>query len=326
MKNIRIGVVGTGHLGQYHARILAKIKNCELVGIADIDKKVARRIAHVCKTEAFFDHKDLLDKVDAISIAVPTIHHFPVAKDFLNNEVHSFIEKPITTTVEEADELIAMAKKKKLVLQVGHIEHFNAAILKLKSIVERPMFVESHRLGPFLPRVKDIGVVLDLMIHDIDIIMRIVNSPIESFDAVGVPILTDKEDIANVRIRFKNGCTANVTVSRVTPKPMRKIRIFQRDAYISIDYRSQSMEVYRKVPVKHPKRGQIPARIVRKKIRLKVKNQLELELKHFLDCVEKDLQPVVSGEQARDALDTISRISNQIKEKIQTWAPKISLS
>jgi predicted dehydrogenase len=324
MKIIRIGVVGTGHLGGFHARILAKMKSCELAGIADIDEKTARRLARECKTQPYFNHQDLLDKVDAISIAVPTIHHYSVARDFLENGVHTFIEKPITTTVQEADGLIDLARKKSLVLQVGHIEHFNPAILKLKNIVDRPMFVECHRLGPFLPRVKDIGVIHDLMIHDIDIIMRIVNSPIESFDAVGVPILTDKEDIANVRIRFQSGCTANVTVSRVTPKPMRKIRIFQKDTYISIDYRDQSMEIYRKVPVSNPKPGEVPARILRNKIRLKVKNQLELELAHFLDCVENGKEPLVSGEQAREALDFIIQISDQIKEKLKTWAPKIS--
>jgi predicted dehydrogenase len=324
MQKIRIGVVGTGHLGKFHAHILSGMKRCELAGIADTNEKVATKIAKECKTKSYFHHTLLLGKVDAISIAVPTISHFLVAKDFLESGVHTFIEKPITTTVAEANELIDLAKKKNLILQVGHIEHFNAAILKLKDIVDRPMFVECHRLGPFLPRVKDIGVIHDLMIHDIDIIMRIVNSPMESFDAVGVPILTDKEDIANVRIRFQNGCTANVTVSRVTPKPMRKIRIFQKDAYISIDYRDQSMEVYRKIPVPHPKPGEVPARIVRTKIPLKAKNQLELELDHFLDCVETGKEPVVTGEQARDALDIIDRISEQIKDKIKTWAPRIS--
>jgi len=324
MKKIRVGVIGTGHLGQHHARILSKIPRCELVGIADIDPKIARKVAKSCNTQAFHHHKHLLEEVDAISIAVPTISHFEVAKAFLEHGVHTFLEKPITRTVEEADEIIALAKKNNLILQVGHIEHFNPAILKLKDIVDHPLFVESHRMGPFSPRVKDIGVVHDLMIHDIDIILRIVGDPIESFDAVGVPILTDKEDIANVRIRFKHGCTANVTVSRVTPKPMRKIRIFQKDTYISIDYKDQDMEIYRKVPVPNPKPGELPAKIVRNKIRLKVRNQLELELKHFLECVEKGSTPVVSGEQAREALDFITRISDQIKDKFKTWAPKIS--
>ena len=324
MKKIHTAVIGAGHLGQHHARLLSEIPRSELVGVADTDEKTARHIAKNCKTKPFFHHKHLLEGVDAVSIAVPTASHYEVAKDFLQNGVHTFIEKPITKTVEHARELIDLAKSNNLILQVGHIEHFNPAILKLKDIVDRPMFVESHRLGPFTPRVKDIGVVHDLMIHDIDIIMRIVDSQIESFDAVGVPILTDKDDIANVRIKFKNGCTANVTVSRVTPKPMRKIRVFQRDSYISINYRDQSMEVYRKVPVPKPKPGEAPAKIVRNKIRLKVKNQLEMELEHFLDCVEKGQTPVVTGEQAMEALDNIIRISEQIREKIKAWAPKIS--
>jgi predicted dehydrogenase len=322
MKKIRIGVVGTGHLGQHHARLLSKMSRCELVGIADIDEKTAKKNAKACKTQAFFNHKHLIEEVDAISIAVPTVSHYSVAKDFMNQGVHTFIEKPITATIKEADELIAIAKEKGIIFQVGHIEHFNAAILKLKDIVDQPLFVESHRMGPFAPRVKDIGVIHDLMIHDIDIILRIVNSPIVSFDAVGVPILTDKEDIANVRIVFKNGCTANVTVSRVTPTPMRKIRIFQRDCYISINYQKQSMEIYKKVNVPKPRPGEVPAKIVHNKISIKVKNQLELELSHFLDCVEKGISPVVTGEQARDALYFITQIADQVKDKLKTWVPK----
>ncbi len=324
MKKIKIAVIGTGHLGQHHAKILSRLKRAELVGIADIDPKTAKSIAKECRTKAYFTHKDLLGKVDAVSIAVPTVSHRDIAKDFMETGVHCLIEKPIASTVAEADELINLARAKNIVLQVGHIEHFNAAIQKLKQIVNRPMFVESHRLGPFSPRVKDIGVVHDLMIHDIDIIMRIVDSPIESFDAVGVPILTDKEDIANVRIRFQNGCTANVTVSRVTPKPMRKIRIFQKDAYISIDYREQSLQIYRKVDEPHTKPGEMPVKIVNDSISLKGVNQLELELEHFLDCVEQGKTPEVTGEQARNALEIISRISEQIRDKIFTWAPKIS--
>jgi len=321
---IRIAVVGTGHLGQHHARILTKLRHCELVGIADIDERIAKSVARECHTKAHFSHTLLLNMVDAVTIAVPTASHFTVARDFMEQGIHTFIEKPITSTVEEADELIRLAMEKNLVLQVGHIEHFNAAILKLKEIVDHPMFVESHRLGPFTPRIKDVGVVHDLMIHDIEIIMRIVESPIESFDAVGVPILTDKEDIANVRIRFKNGCTANVTVSRVTPKPMRKIRLFQKDTYISIDYREQAMEIYRKIPVSHPKPGELPARIVRESISLKGRNQLELELEHFLECVRHGKTPVVTGVQAREALAIITQISEQIREKIKTWAPRMS--
>lgn len=324
MEKIKVGVVGTGHLGQHHARLLAKNPRCELVGIADIDQKTAKRVAKACRTKPYFDHAKLLDKIQAVCIAVPTVSHYSIAKHFMENGIHTFVEKPIARSLEEADELISLAKSKKIIFQVGHIEHFNPAITKLKKIVSRPMFVESHRLGPFTPRVKDIGVIHDLMIHDIDIIMRIVDSPVEYFDAVGVPILTENEDIANVRIRFKNGCTANVTVSRVTPKPMRKIRIFQKDTYISINYSDQSMEIYRKLNVEKPKPGEIPAKIVRNKIKIKTKNQLEEELDHFLDCVEKGKTPVVTGEQARDALAAITRISDQIKERIKEWAGPIS--
>jgi predicted dehydrogenase len=316
MKKIRVGVVGVGRLGQHHARIYAKNTRCELVGIVDINKNVATRIARTYNTQSFFDYHYLIGQVDAVSIAVPTVSHYEIAKTFLENNVHVLVEKPITTTVKEAHELISQAKKRKLVLQVGHIERFNAAIRKLNEILKVPQFIEAHRLGPFDPRVKDIGVVMDLMIHDIDIILRIVKSPIQSIEAVGIPILTDKEDLANARIRFENGCIANVTVSRVTPHPMRKIRIFQPDAYISVDYRKQSMEIYRKIKNPHPQKGELPSKIVRKKLRLKAEEQLKVELGHFIKCVQKGVQPSVTGEHARDALEIVVQISQEIRKRI----------
>jgi predicted dehydrogenase len=314
MKIIGVGVVGVGHLGQHHARNYSEMEGCHLVGVADTDHKVATRIANNLRTQAFFDHKMLLGEVDAVSIAVPTVGHHGVAKAFLEAGVHVMIEKPITSTVEEARELIDLAHAKNLILQVGHIERFNVAIIKLQEILTEPGFIESHRLGPYDPRVRDVGVVLDLMIHDIDIILQLVNSPIESIDAVGVSILSEREDIANARLKFANGCTANLTVSRVSPTRMRKIRIFQPNTYVSVDYMKPAMEVYRKVEIPDAEPGEPPAQIVRKHLRLKKEEPLKRELGHFLSCVREGRRPDVTGEHGQDALEVAIRIVEQIQE------------
>jgi predicted dehydrogenase len=253
--------------------------------------------------------------VDAVSIAVPTSLHHAVATKFLEAGIHCLVEKPISVTVEQAEDLIALAERKGCVLQVGHIERFNAAIRKLREFLDVPGFIECHRLGPFTTRVTDVGVVLDLMIHDIDIVFQIVNSPMISMDAVGVNILTDKEDIANVRMKFENGCTANLTVSRVSPKPTRKIRIFQKDMYVSIDYAKQSMQLYQRVPKPNPKPGEAGAEILRKRLRIKKEDMLTLELDDFLQTILKGGRPTVSGQHARDALQTAVRIAKSIEEQ-----------
>ncbi len=316
MEKPNIAVVGVGNLGQHHARIFSEDERCNLIGVVDINKQRARQIAHQYKTTPFFDHKAVLEKVDAVSIAVPTISHYEIAKFFLEHDKHVLVEKPITTTLEEAGELVEIANRKSKVLQVGHIEHFNVAVQRLKEVVTTPMFVEVHRLGGFQPRVKDIGVVMDLMIHDIDIILRIVNSHIKSIDAVGVPVLTEKEDIANARILFESGCTANITVSRVAHRDMRKIRIFQKDTYISLDYRKQSMDVYKKLPVEEPEPGMPAAKIVHNKVRIHKSEPLKLELEHFVSCVISGGCPLVDGKQAMGALQVAIQISNMIQERL----------
>ncbi len=315
MRKIKVGVIGVGNLGQHHARIYANSENCQLLGVVDINKERAQYIAKQYKTSPYYSHLDLLDKVEAVSVVVPTVHHYEIARAFLEKGVHCLVEKPFTITAEEAEELVEIARRKKLVLQDGHIEHFNVAVQKLKEIVDQPMFIETHRLGGFQPRVKDIGAVLDLMIHDIDIVLRIVNQPIKSIEAVGVPVLTDKEDIANARITFANGCIANINVSRVAHKDMRKIRVFQKDTYLSLDYRRQFMDVYRKVPLENPPPGMPPAKIVHSRVRLKKVEPLKLELDHFLQCVATGVQPLVDGKQALSALQIAIQISNMIKER-----------
>ena len=316
MGKVRVGVVGVGNLGQHHARIYAESNRCELVGVVDINQQRARQIAHQHKTKPYYDYRDIVDSVDAVNIVVPTVAHHDITQEFLKAGVHVLVEKPICNTVDEADDLVKLATGKGLILQVGHIENFNVAVQRLKEVVSQPLFIESHRLGGFQPRVKDVGVVMDLMIHDIDIVLRIVNSRIKTIEAVGVPVLTEKEDIANARIIFENGCTANINVSRVAHKEMRKIRLFQRDTYISLDYKRQYMDVYNKVPVDAPAPGMPPAKIVHKRVRFKKAEPLKLELDHFLDCVESGGCPIVNGQQARSALQVAIEVSQMIKKRI----------
>ncbi|CAN5352076.1 Gfo/Idh/MocA family oxidoreductase [soil metagenome] len=319
---LRVGVIGVGHLGQHHARNFHSNERCELVYVCDSNGHQGRTIARSYDAKATKDFKDLIGKVDAVSVATPTIYHYEIAKVMLENGIHCLVEKPICNTVVEAAELTKMAREKRLVLQVGHIEHFNLAVQKLKEILTTPRFIECHRQGPFDPRVKDVGVVMDLMIHDIDIIMRIVNSPIKSMEAVGVAILTEKEDIANVRIHFENGCIANITVSRVTPKPLRKLRVFQDDAYISLDYRDQVMEVFRRHPrTEKLKSGDPKFFIDSKTIKVKREEPLKLELDHFLDCIyAQNLNPQTTGEQATEALDVVIKITEMIRKSMAAYA------
>ncbi len=315
MDRIRVGVVGVGHLGQHHARNYSSMEEVRLTGVVDVDRRAAGRVAERVGCPAFTDHRDLIGRVDAVSVVVPTIYHHAVALDFIQAGVHVLIEKPMTSTVAEARELIDMARARQLILQVGHIERFNAAIIKLQEFLTLPGFIESHRLGPYDPRVRDVGVVLDLMIHDIDIVLQVVRSPIVSIDAIGVPILSEREDIANARIKFENGCTANLTVSRVTPNKMRKIRIFQPNTYVSIDYQKQAMEIYRREKIEDAEEGEPRAQIVRKRLRLKKDEPLRRELEHFIACVREGREPAVTGEHGQNALEVAIQIVEQIQSK-----------
>ncbi len=247
MKLVRTGVIGTGYLGKFHADKYSELAESELVGIVDTDYEAAQTISNRLNVPAFKSYEELFDRVDAVSIVVPTELHHKIAKDFLLNGIDVLVEKPMTTTLEEAEDLIVTAKKNKCVLQVGHLERFNAAVLALNNVIKQPLFIESHRLAPFKDRGTDVDVILDIMIHDIDIILNIVGSPVKAIHAVGVPVVSsENNDIANVRLEFESGCVANVTASRISAKEMRKIRIFQHDAYLSIDYAAQQVEVYGK--------------------------------------------------------------------------------
>ena len=303
MQKTKVGVVGVGSLGSIHARIYAGLFDTELVAVADTNLKRAKKVAHSCRCQYFSDYQQLFGVVEAASIVVPTQLHYQIARDFLEQGVHILVEKPFTSTVQEADELLARAKTKSLVLQVGHVERFNAAVQAIQQLPGKPRFIECHRLGPFASRVKDVGVVLDLMIHDIDIVLGMVDSPIESIQAVGVNVLTEHEDIANARLNFKNGAVANITASRITPKSMRKIRLFQENAYISLDYEAQEALIYEK-------KGE---RITRKKINIKKEKPLQKELQSFIQCAKEKRSPLVSGQQGRDALAIATEILEKIK-------------
>jgi predicted dehydrogenase len=304
MAKLKVAVIGVGALGSTHAKIYSEIEGIELTGICDIDSDKTTRLSKELGVAGFKDYRNLLGKVDAASIVVPTKDHYKISNDFLSAGTHLLIEKPITQTVEEADQLLSTAKTKNLTLAVGHVERFNAAIEAILKIKGDIKFVECHRLGPFSPRVKDVGVVLDLMIHDIDILLWLIKSPIKNIEAVGVKVLSRHEDIANARIVFENGAVCNITASRVTEKAMRKIRMFQPNAYISLDYIQQDAIIYTK------KLG----RIISEQIDIKKEKPLQKEVFSFLDCVKTGKRPLASGEEGRQALSVALEVLKKINQ------------
>lgn len=306
-QTIRVGVIGIGHLGKHHARILAGMEGAKLVGVVDTNETAGREIAEKFSVPHFVDFKALEGIVDAVTIVVPTSIHHQVARFFLERNVHTFIEKPITKTLDEATDLLKLASHKQLTLQVGHVERFNAAILKLQSLIEAPRFIEGQRLSRFSNRVQDVGVVQDLMIHDIDIVLSFVRSPIERIDAVGIPVLTDNEDIANAHIVFKNGCIANLTASRISDEAVRKLRIFEFDKYTSLDYANQAITLRRK--------AEREEKIVKEELEVQKAEPLRLELEHFIQCIREHKKPLVTIEDGKNALEVALEILATIKSK-----------
>jgi predicted dehydrogenase len=302
MRKIRVGVIGIGYLGSLHARLYKEIDSCSLEAVCDIDETRLQQLSGELSVRGFSDYRELFPEVDAVSIAVPTGLHYKIAREFLEHNIHTLVEKPFTTDLKEADSLIKLARKKDLTLQVGHIERFNSAFAAAREYFENPYFIECHRLSTFPNRSLDIGVVLDLMIHDIDIILGLVNSPIKRIDAVGVNVLTPYEDIANARISFKNGCVANLTASRISEEAMRKIRIFLKNAYISLDYRAQQAFIYKKELTG----------ITKAALPIEKEQPLKKELASFVECVTAHKEPVVSGEIAREALAVALKIRDLI--------------
>ena len=310
-EKLRVGVVGTGYLGKFHAEKYAQMDDVDLVGIADINKSQAEKIAKKYSVKAYTSHKDILDKVDAASIVVPTPVHFQVSRDFLKHDVDILIEKPMTTTIEEADELIGFAESKGLIIQVGHLERFNPAVIALRDYVKKPMFIESHRLSTYKERATDVSVVLDLMIHDIDIISNVVKSKIKNIHSAGIPVISGHVDIANARIEFENGCVANVTASRISTRDERKIRLFQRDAYISVDFANREIAVIKQ---SNKSKSSIIPGMEMNNICFTKGDALEAELKSFVKAVKKREAPEVTGKVGRDALKIALSIMEQIQD------------
>jgi predicted dehydrogenase len=309
MTPLRCAVVGAGYLGRFHAQKYAALADCELVGVADPSVEARERLKAELGVEGFADYRELLGRVDAVSIATPTSLHHAVARDFLAAGAHALVEKPITATAEEARELIALAASKGLVLQVGHLERFNPVILAVEGELANPRFIESNRLAPFKPRGTDVSVVLDLMIHDIDLIEHVVRSPITSIDAIGAPVFTDEIDIANARIRFANGCVADVTASRISLKAERKLRVFQADAYLSIDLQQKLLSIVRK-PASLAE-GALP-KVDLEERSFEQGDALQDEIRSFVDVVRRGARPVVSGEDGLRALETATRIAELV--------------
>jgi predicted dehydrogenase len=342
MDKVKVAVLGTGSLGQHHARIYSELQaagQVELTGIYDVNAETARKIAEKHKLRAFASIAEAAAASDALNVATPTVTHFEIAKTLLAGGKHVLVEKPMTDNSEQAAELCALAREKNCVLQVGHVERFNPVFKFLETVATEPKFIECHRLSPFPARSTDIGVVLDLMIHDLDIVLAFVKSPVVSVEGVGIPVLSRSADIANARLRFANGCIANLTVSRISPERMRKIRVFSgpgNPCYISLDYRAQEGFIYRiardgEEPTPLLKKifaaklgvGKASAivsefagrKIVREPVPIEKDEPLKLELQSFVDCVRQRQTPVVSGESARRALDLAFEITRQVESQ-----------
>ena len=307
MKNkLKIAVVGIGHLGARHLKVYSELADqVDLVGVCDIKHRRTKKLAQHYNVPLFRKHTELIGKIDAVNICTPTSSHYDVAKDFLETGIHTLVEKPVTTTIEQADKLIDLAQKNKCILQVGHIERFNSAFEGIKHFAKNPRFVECHRLNRFPNRSLDVGVVMDLMIHDIDIILGLISSKVERAEAVGVKVLTKLEDIANARVTFENGCVCNLTASRVSDEVMRKIRIFLPNAYISLDYVKQEAYIYKKF-------GKI---ITKHALPIEKEEPLKKELTAFIDCVQRKKKPIVSGIEARDALKLALQITKDLWDR-----------
>ena len=336
---IKVAVIGTGSLGKEHVRIyaeLAKAGQVQLAGVYDVSADTAQKIAAKHGVKAFGSVAEAAAASDALSLVTPTVTHFELAKILLQQGRHVLVEKPMTDDTDQAGELVQLARKENCVLQVGHVERFNPVFNYLEKVATHPHFIEAHRLSPYPARSTDIGVVLDLMIHDLDVVLAFVKSPVTSVDAVGIPVLSKSEDIANARLRFANGCVANLTASRVSPERMRKIRVFSggpSTSYVSLDYRAQSGYIYRIARDGEEESSLLKKllmakdstivsefggkRIVREPVPIEKAEPLKLELQSFINCVHAKQTPVVSGESARVALDLAFEITRQVQEGIR---------
>lgn len=311
MKNIKVGVIGVGYLGRFHAQKYAALENVTLVGVADLDAQQGQKVAEECHCQSFIDYQELLPQVDAVSVAVPTSNHWQVAGECLDLGIDVLLEKPMTVTLEEADALIAKARDRQLILQIGHLERFNPAVQAMEPFLTTPVFIESNRIATFKNRGVDVDVVLDLMIHDIDIILNIVKSPIKTIHTVGAPVVTANTDIANARLIFENGATANVTVSRISRTNVRKMRIFQPGSYINVDFGNKRvMTIHLSDELRE---NGMPKQVVKLQT-FSDGDALKSEIISFIQHVRERTVPAVSGVEGRRALAVALQVMAQIKE------------
>jgi predicted dehydrogenase len=310
MEKIRAAVIGVGYLGRFHAQKYALLEDCRLVGVVDSDPEAAARVASEVQAPAFGDFRQLLGKVDAVSVVTPTPTHYEIARAFLEAGAHVLVEKPISESTEQAERLVGVARQHGRVLQVGHLERFNPAILAAEPLLTRPLFIECHRLAPFKERGTDVNVVLDLMIHDIDLVQMIVGSPVASLEAIGTAVFSPEIDIANARLRFDSGCVANVTASRVSFKTERKLRVFVEDAYLSIDLQQKILTVIRKRPGPVSE-GQLPAQIEEQSF--DQGDALLAEIRSFAAAIRGEQRVLVSGEDGLRALRTAIAITERVQ-------------
>jgi predicted dehydrogenase len=316
MKKIRAAVIGVGYLGRFHAQKYAALEDCDLIGVVDANAEAAARVAAELGTQPLSDFRELFGRVDAVSVATPTPSHAEIAAGFLRAGTHVLVEKPITETSEQAQQLIDLARQQGRVLQVGHLERFNPAILAAEPLLTTARFIECHRLAPFKERGTEVNVVLDLMIHDIDLVQMIVGSPVASLDAVGTPVFSSEIDIANARLRFENGCVANVTASRVSLKTERKLRVFRDDAYLSIDLHQKILSVIRKRAMPAGA-GELPVHIEEQSFAQG--DALLAEIQAFLAAIRGQRPVIVSGEDGQRALRTAIAISERVRAA--PWEP-----
>jgi len=333
---VKVGVIGVGHLGRHHTRVYRQLPQAQLVGVHDIDSEKAQKVAKEFDTRYFENLDDLLERTDAVSLVVPTTIHYALACDILDQGKNLLIEKPITETVKQAEELVSLAGAKNVILQVGHIERFNPAFKAIENLKLEPKFIESHRLAQFNPRGTDVAVILDLMIHDLDLILSLVKSEVKRIDAAGVSVISDSEDIANARLTFENGCVANITASRISARPLRKMRLFQRNSYISLDFLERSVEIYKlvdtnSVSVEEKEKetvvgnlptGEVGKTIVYEKPEIESEDMLTSEIVSFLDAVKNRTHLKVSGEDGKRALKVALEIVDKAKEH-RGWSTKL---
>lgn len=307
---LKVGVIGVGYLGRLHAQKISSFPDLRFVGVCDVNADHGKNVARECGTAYFPSRRRLLGEVDAVSIAVPTTSHYEVAMDAMRAGAHVLLEKPITANLRQAKALVREAAERKLVFQIGHVERFNPAVREAASILTEPRFIECHRLGPFGGRGTDVDVVLDLMIHDIDLILSFVRSPVTRIHAVGVPVVSSNIDIANARLTFANGCVANITASRVSAKKQRKIRIFQEDAYVSMDFVEHSIQIFRRT---FPNGKNGAPEISGELLETEKGDSLRDEIRSFFDCVVSGATPTVSGVEGLAALDLAFRILRKMR-------------